>query len=72
MNSELELKNNDQGLIDAALEIAERRAHTLRQLRDALVSGDDEKALSLARKVCGLDEKVYSTPKSFNRSAGRR
>jgi hypothetical protein len=49
--------NKNQGLVDAALEIAERRANTLRQLKAALLSNDDELALSLARKVCGLDEK---------------
>lgn len=47
-----------QGTIDAALEIAQRRADTLRELREALVSNDETKALSLARKVCGLDDKA--------------
>lgn len=49
--------DKDQGLVNAALEIAERRANTLRQLKEALLSNDNELALSLARKVCGLNEK---------------
>lgn len=46
-----------RGTLEAALEIAEQRANTLRQLRDALESNDDVEALSIARKLCGLNEK---------------
>ena len=46
----------DQRLVEAVLEIAERRATTLLRLHHALVRGEDAKALALARKLCGLDE----------------
>lgn len=49
------------GVMSAALEIAQRRADTLRQLRNALKRGDDAEALSIARKVCGLNEKSDRT-----------
>lgn len=63
----------ETGLVDVALEIAERRAVSLRQLRDALVRGDNVKALSLARKVCGLtDEKSDTASKGVHRIASRR
>jgi hypothetical protein len=46
-------------LIAKAVEIASRRRQTLSQLRSALESGDERRALELARKYCGLtnDEK---------------
>ena len=62
----------DQGLVDAALEIAERRANTLRQLKTALLSNDDAKALSLARKLCGINEKSHRTFKSIDGGASSR
>lgn len=52
------------GVLDAALEVARRRADTLRQLRDALKRGDDALALSIARKVVGLDAKGNRAVKS--------
>lgn len=44
------------GLVDAALEIANGRRETLRQLREALKAEDNTEALRLARRLCGLDE----------------
>jgi hypothetical protein len=60
LSASLKLVDGHQGTFDAALEIAQRRADTLRELREALVSNDEKKALSLARKVCGLDDKASS------------
>lgn len=50
---------NTDELIAKAVEIAGKRAQTLSALREALDRNDDEKALQLARKYCGLtnDEK---------------
>lgn len=62
----------NQGLVNAALEIAERQSHILRQLRSALERGDDALALSLARKVCGLNEKSHRTVESIDRRTSRR
>lgn len=61
----LAVVDKNQGLVNAALEIAERRADTLRQLKAVLLSNDDELALSLARKVCGLNEKSNRANKSL-------
>jgi hypothetical protein len=54
MRTKLKLVDTESGLLNAALEIAQRRANTLRELRQALVRGDDLLAISLSRKVCGL------------------
>lgn len=59
------------GVVDRAIEISRRRADTLRQLREALLSNDDAAALSLARKVCGLDEKVSPITAGQYRRASR-
>ena len=68
MSAEL---NKNQGLVDAALEIAEQRTQTLRQLRHALERGDNDLALSLARKVCRLNEKSNRTPSRFDSRTSR-
>ena len=44
------------GLIDAALEISRERREILMKLREALDSGDESRALGLARQLCGLDD----------------
>lgn len=55
MSAKLKLVGGENpGTFEAALEIAERRAQTLRQLRTALESNDNARALSIARKLCGL------------------
>jgi hypothetical protein len=62
------------GTLDAALEISARRAQSLRQLREALESNDDALALSIARKVCGLnDQTMLRAVESINgRTSDRR
>jgi len=46
------------GVTDAILEVGRQRKALLDQMRGALQSGDEEKALGLARQLCGLtDEK---------------
>jgi hypothetical protein len=45
---------NTSGIVDAILEVGRQRAALLGQLRSALESGDDSKALNLARQLCGL------------------
>jgi hypothetical protein len=42
------------GVLDSALEIARRRRDTLAQLRAALVAGNQEQAITLAKELCGL------------------
>lgn len=42
-------------LMEAALAIAEERREILVKLRAALESGDDTRALELARELCGVD-----------------
>jgi hypothetical protein len=45
---------NTTELIAKAVEIAGKRRQTLSALRDALDRHDDQRALQLARKYCGL------------------
>jgi hypothetical protein len=48
------------GVVDAIREVGRQRKELLDQLRGALQSGNSEKALVLARQVCGLnDEKSH-------------
>jgi hypothetical protein len=47
----------DEGLISAAFEIAERRAVALGEIKGLLLSGDNDRALSLMRKFLGIDAK---------------
>ena len=46
---------NTSGIVDAILEVGRQRVALLGQLRSALESGDDSKALNLARQLCGLE-----------------
>lgn len=63
----------NQGLVEAALEIAERRTNTLRELRVALERGDNDLALSIARKVCGLnDQKSHRVVEGIHSRTSRR
>lgn len=50
-------RQNGGGAIEAALELSRQRRDTLDRLRSALVKGDTDEALSLARQLCGLEEK---------------
>jgi len=43
------------GILDAALEIAAKLADILHRMKAALLAGDDETALRLARELCGLE-----------------
>jgi len=47
-------EHNTAGIVDAILEVGKQRAALLEKLRAALESGDDPKALLLARQLCGL------------------
>jgi hypothetical protein len=42
------------GIVDAILEVGRQRKIVLDKLRAALQSGDDCRALDLARQLCGL------------------
>jgi len=44
------------GLLDAALEIAERRANTLRYVKELILLGDDESALQLVKEFLGIEK----------------
>lgn len=48
------------GVIDAALEIARKRKETLGQLKTALLDGDTDEAIKLARDLCGIDHEQES------------
>jgi hypothetical protein len=43
------------GVLNAALEIADKRRETLTRLRAALEKGDDTEALEVARALCGIE-----------------
>jgi hypothetical protein len=47
-------EHNTAGIVDAILEVGKQRAILLGKLRAVLESGDDSKALLLARQLCGL------------------
>jgi hypothetical protein len=51
---------NLSGLVDAILEVGRQRKELLDQMRNALESGNREKALSCARRLCGLDDEKSS------------
>jgi hypothetical protein len=44
------------GIVDAILAVGRQRRSLLGEVRSALLSGDDTKALRLARQLCGLQE----------------
>jgi hypothetical protein len=44
------------GIVDAAVEISERRRETLATMKEALERGDSEEALEYARQLCGIDD----------------
>ena len=48
------------GILDAALEIAQERRENLARLRTALENGNDPEALRLAKELCGLDNEKES------------
>ncbi len=71
MSAELEI---NQGTIEVSLEIAKRRANTLKQLIDAVLGGDLETATPLAQELKGLprDKKVSGIDPRKYRIAGRK
>jgi hypothetical protein len=46
---------NIGSVVDAILEVAQRRKTALEQLRMALQSGENDRAIVIARELCGLD-----------------
>jgi hypothetical protein len=48
------------GVFRAALEISERRAQTLAQLKEAREQGDTERVLILVDELCGIDDEQKS------------
>lgn len=69
----LNLVDNDQGLMEVALEIETRRAQTRREIRDLLLAGKDSEALTLMRKHFGIDDdkKLHRAASRLNGRAGR-
>jgi hypothetical protein len=53
-----------KNLVNAAIEISMRRRQILTCMREALEAGDDEGALNLAKRLCGLDDE----PKTSDRA----
>lgn len=43
------------GTLDAAMQIGAAQREILRKMRAALQQGDNERALDLARELCGLE-----------------
>ena len=43
------------GIVDAILEVGRQRNALLEQMSAALQSGDEKQALTLARRLCGLE-----------------
>lgn len=46
----------NQGLLDAALEVSARRAQTLREVKQFLVDGEDRKVLETMKKFLGIHQ----------------
>ena len=46
---------NVAGLLDIAIEIAEKRRDILSRMRTALLNRDDLEALNCARQLCGVE-----------------
>jgi hypothetical protein len=57
---ETTVDDNLSGLVDAILEAGRQRKELLDQMRNALESGNLEKALICARRLCGLDHEKSS------------
>ena len=51
---QMSLEPNTAGVVDAILEVGRQRRTLLENLRAALESGDEPKALRFARQLCGL------------------
>lgn len=67
------IKNtSDQGLVDAALEIAKRRRNTLLALKTAIRARRLEEADQLITQLVPDNEKNDSTIARFDRRAGSR
>jgi hypothetical protein len=63
MNSE----PNTTGIVDAVLDVGRQRRWLFEQLRAALESGDETKALSVAKVLCGVaNEECHRADSSFN------
>lgn len=71
MSAKLRLIDNDQGLVNAALEIAQRRKDTLIRVKAAIRERDLEEADRLITELVPDDKKVHRTFKSVNRRASR-
>jgi hypothetical protein len=57
--SELDIKlrgDNLSGMVAVAMEIAAEQVKLMRQLKATLLSGDDKRALQLARELCGIED----------------
>lgn len=70
MSANLKLVDSERGVIDRALEIAERRRNTLLRLKIAIRAKRLEEADQLVTELVP-DEESHRVNKSFNRSAGR-
>jgi hypothetical protein len=48
--------SNLAGLIDAALQIADKRREKLQHLRTAILNSNTKEVYKYAREICGLEE----------------
>ena len=65
MSAEL---NINQGLFDEALEISVKRANTLRDIKELLISEQDDKALRLMRHYHGIQDRKLKLIKGSKES----
>jgi hypothetical protein len=56
-SSPLTLREPDQGLVDALMEIGQERQKILVAMKAALLRGDDDEALERARQLTGIPTK---------------
>lgn len=47
---------NMGGIVEAALEIAQRQADNIRHLKASLLEHNDDAALNWAKQLCGIDD----------------
>lgn len=71
MGARLKLVDSESGVIDRALEIAEKRRNTLLRLKDAIRSKRFEEADQLVTELVPDDKESRRANQSFNRVSGR-
>ena len=71
MSAKLKLVDSESGVIDRALEIAQKRRNTLLRLKLAIRAKRFEEADQLITELVPDDQTIDRVDKSFHRIAGR-